>query len=84
MLQARSGIEDLEGLSISLEKTLEIDVLIAIANNLDDLKFILQGKGFLAVMNGNEPDKDQTFLGAKGKGNGGKPALFNLKDTAIL
>ena len=92
MLQARSGINDLEGLSISFGKqlscrmqgTLEIGVLVAIANDLNDLILILQGKCFLAVINSNEAETDETFLEAERKDNGGKSVLFNLKDTAIL
>ena len=89
MLQARLEIGDLEGLSISLgEKlsckmrgTLEIGVFVAIAN---DLILILRGKGLQAVIDVNEAEMDGTGLEAEGKDNGGKPALFNLKDTAIL
>ena len=92
MLQPRSEIDNLEGLSISLGKkilckmrgTLAVGVLVAIANDLDDLILILRGKDFLAVINGNEAETGERFLDAKGKGNGGKSALFNLKDTAIL
>ena len=89
MLQARLEIGNLEGLSISLGKklfckmqgTLEIGVFVAIAN---DLILILRGKGLQAVIDGNEAEMDETGLEAEGKGNGGKSALFNLKDTAIL
>ena len=35
-------------------------------------------------MNDNETQTDETGLEIEGKGNGRKPALFNLKDTAIL
>ena len=89
MLQARLEIGNLEGLSISLGKklfckmrgTLEIGVFVAIAN---DLILILRGKDLQAVIDGNEADMDETGLEAEEKGNGGKLALFNLKDTAIL
>ena len=60
--------------------TLEINVFVAIAN---DLILILQAKGLQEVINRNEAKMDETGLEAKGKGNGGKLALFNLKDTAI-
>ena len=60
---------------------LEIGVFVAIAN---DLILILRGKGLQAVIDGNEAEMDETGLEAEGKGNGGKSALFNLKDTAIL
>ena len=67
MLQARSEIGDLEGLSINLGKklpcemrgTLEIGVFVAIAN---DLILILRGKGLPAVINGNEAEMDKTGL----------------------
>ena len=49
-----------------------------------DLILILRGKGLQAVINANEAEMDETSLEAEGKGNGGKSALFNLKDTAIL
>ena len=89
MLQAILEIGDLEGLSTSLGKklsckmggTLEIGVFVAIAN---DLILILRGKGLQAVIDGNEAEMNETGLEAEGKGNGGKSALFNLKDTAIL
>ena len=89
MLQARLEIGNLEGLSISLGKKLfckmrgtpEIGVFVAIAN---DLILTLRGKGLQAVIDGNEAEMDETGLEAEGKGNGGKSALFNLKDTAIL
>ena len=61
--------------------TLEIDVLLAMTN---DLLIILPGKGLQTVINGNEAEMDQTGLEVEGKGNGGNSALFNLKDTAIL
>ena len=61
--------------------TLEIGVFVAIAN---DLVLILWGKGLQAVINGNEAEMDETGLDVEGKRNGGKSALFNLKDTAIL
>ena len=61
--------------------TLEINVFVAIAN---DLILILRGKGLQAVIDGNEAEMDETGLEAEGKGNGGKSALFNLKDTSIL
>ena len=64
--------------------TLEVGVLVAIASDLDDLILILLGKGFLAVVNCNEANMDETFLEAEGKGNRGKSVLFNLNDTAIL
>ena len=91
MLQARSRIDDLEGLRISLGKkllckmsgTLEIDVLITTANDLDDLILMFCGKSLQAVINGNEAD-GQAGLGTEGKGNGGKSVLFNLKDATIL
>lgn len=44
---------------------------------------ILQGNGFLAVINSKEAERDETFLEGEGKGNRGKSALFDLKDTAI-
>ena len=83
-----SKIRDLEGLSISLGTklsyemlvTLEIGVFVAIAN---DLILLLREKGLQAVINGNEAEMDETGLEAEGKGNGGKSALLNLKDTAI-
>ena len=50
----------------------------------NDLVLILRRKGLQAVINGNEAEMDETGLEAEGKGNGGKSALFNLKDTAIL
>ena len=89
MLQATLEIGDLEGLSISLgEKlsckirgTLEIGVLVAVAN---DLILILRGKGLQTVIDGNEAEMDETGLEAEGKGNGGKSALFNLKDSHFI
>ena len=89
MLRARLEVGDSEGLIIILGKilsckmrgTLEIGVFVAIAN---DLVLILQRKGLQAVINGNEAEMDETGLEAEGKGNEGKSALFNLKDTAIL
>ena len=89
MLRARLEISNLEGVSISLGKilyckmrgTLEIGVFLAIGN---DLILILWGKGLQAVINGNEAEMDETGLEAEGKGGGGKPALFDLNDTAIL
>ena len=92
MLQARSGIDDLDGLSISLGKklpcemqgTLEVGVLVAIANNLDDLILILLGKGFFAAINSNEAEMDESGLEAEEKGNGGKSALFSLKDSHFI
>ena len=85
----RLEIGNLEGLSISLRKklsckmqgTLAIGVSVAIANYLI---LILSGKGLQAVMNSNEAEMDETDLKAKGKDNGGKSALFILKDTPIL
>ena len=58
MLQARSGIDNLEGLSISLGKKLhykiwrilEVGVLVSVANYLDELILILRGKGFLTMI----------------------------------
>ena len=50
--------------------TPEVGVLVAIANNLDDLILMLRGKSFLAVINGNEAETNETFLEAGGKGNG--------------
>ena len=58
MLQARSEIDNLEGLSISLGKKLpykilwilEVGVLVAVANYLDGLILILRGKGFLTII----------------------------------
>ena len=89
MLQARLEITDLEGLSISLGKKLsckmrgklEIGVFVAIAN---DLILTLQGKGLQAVINGNEAEMDETGLEAAGKGNGGKSAVFNVKDSHFI
>ena len=89
MLQARLEITDLEGLSISLGKKLsckmrgklEIGVFVAIAN---DLILTLQGKGLQAVINGNEAEMDETSLEAAGKGNGGKSAVFNVKDSHFI
>ena len=57
---------------------------VATANDLVDLVLILKGKGFLAVINGIEPEMDETLLEAEGKGNGGKLALFNLKERNFL
>ena len=68
-------------LSCKIRGTLEIDVFVEIAN---DLILILLGKGLPAVINGNEPEMDETGLEAEGKSNGGKSAFFNLKDIAIL
>ena len=56
-------------------------VFVAIAN---DPILLLRGKGLQAVLSGNEAEMDETDLEAEGKGNGGKSALFNLKDTDIL
>ena len=61
--------------------TLEIGVFVAIAN---DLILILWGKSLQAVVNSNVAEMDKTGLEVEGKGNGGKSALFNLKDTSIL
>ena len=66
------------------EKKLEMGVLIAIANDLDDPIFTLWEKGLQAVVNDNEAENDETGLEIEGKGNGRKSPLFNLKDTAIL
>ena len=89
MLQARLEITDLEGLSISLGKKLsckmrgklEIGVFVAIANDLI-LKF--QGQGLQAVINGIEAEMDETGLEAAGKCNGGKSAVFNVKDSHFI
>ena len=89
MLQARLEISNLEGVSISLGKilyckmrgTLEIGVFLAIGN---DLILILWGKGLQAVINGNEAEMDETSLEAAGKGNGGKSAVFNVKDSHFI
>ena len=89
MLQARLEVGDLEGLIMILGKklsckmrgTLETGIFVPIAN---DLVLILREKGLQAVINGNEAEMDETGIEAEGKGNGGKSALFNLKDTAIL
>ena len=67
-----------------MQGTLKVGVLVAIASDLDDPILILWGKCFLAVINGNEAETDETLLEAEGKVNGGKSVLFNLKDTAIL
>ena len=88
----RPLIDDLQGLSISLCRkitckirgTLELGVLVTMANDLDDLILILQGKSFLAVINANEEETDETLLEAEAKGNGGILTLFNLKDAVIL
>ena len=81
MLQAWSRIEDLEGLSLSLGKnlpcTMQGTLKVATANDLDDLVLILKGKGFLAVINGMEPEMDETLLEAEGEDNGRKLVLFN-------
>ena len=50
---------------------------VATANDLDDLVLILKGKGFLAVINGMEPEMDETLLEAEGEDNGRKLVLFN-------
>ena len=64
-----------------MRETLEIGGFVGVAN---DLILILRGKGLQAVINGNKAEMDETGLETEGKGNGGKSALFNLKDTAIL
>ena len=64
--------------------TLEIGVLVAIANDLDDLILTLRQKDLEAVINDNEAETDQTGLETEGKSSGRKSAVFNLKDTAIL
>ena len=61
--------------------TLEIGAFVAIAN---DLVLISRGKCLQAVKKGNEAELDEIRLEAEGKGNVGKSAWFNLKDTAIL
>ena len=48
------------------------------------LLIILRRKGLQAIINVNEAEMDETGLEVQVKGNGGKSALFNLKDTAIL
>ena len=50
----------------------------------NDLILILLWKGLQSVINGNEAEMDEAGLEAEGKGNGGKSALFNFKDTTIL
>ena len=55
-----------------MQGTLEVGALVAIANDVDD-----------AVFNSNEAETYEKLLEAEGRGNGGKSALFNLKDTAI-
>ena len=67
-----------------MPETLEVRVLVAMANYSDDLILILRGKGLQAVINSNEVETDKTLLETEGEGNGGKSALFNLKDTTIL
>ena len=69
MSQVRSRIDNLHGLSVSLGKNYLV-ILVAIANDLNDLILILWGKGL--------------YVEAEGEGNGGKSVLCNLKDTAIL
>ena len=64
-----------------MQGTLEIGAFVAIAN---DLISILRGNGLQAVINGNEEQMEETSLEAEGRGNGGKSALFNLKDTTIF
>lgn len=71
-------------LPCEIRGTPEVDVLVAIAIDLDDLILILQGKDFLAVINGSESEGDERFLEAEGKRNGGKLVLLNLIETAIL
>lgn len=71
-------------LPCEIRGTPEVDVLVAIAIDLDDLILILQGKDFLSVINGSESEGDERFLVAEGKRNGGKLVLFNLIETAIL
>ena len=79
MLQARLEVGDWEELNISLGKklscimrgTLEIGVFVAIANSLI---LILRRKVLQAVINVNKAEMDE-------RGNGGKSALFNLKDS---
>ena len=79
MLQARLEVGDWEELNISLGKklscimrgTLEIGVFVAITNSLI---LILRRKVLQAVINVNKAEMDET-------GNGGKSALFNLKDS---
>ena len=44
----------------------------------------MRRKGLQVVINGNEAEMNEPVLEAEGKGNGGKSALLNLKDTAIL
>lgn len=71
-------------LPCEIRGTPEVDVLVAIAIDLDDLILILQGKDFLSVINGSESEGDERFLEPEGKRNGGKLVLFNLIETAIL
>ena len=71
-------------LPCKMPETLEVRVLVAMANYSDDLILILRGKGLQAVINSNEVETDKTLLETEGEGNGGKSALFNLKDTTIL
>ena len=44
----------------------------------------IAGKRLASSNKQNEAETDETGLEAEGKGNGGKSALFNLKDLAIL
>ena len=64
-----------------MQGTLEIGVFVAIAN---DLILKLQGKGLQAVINGNEVEMDETGVEVAGKGNGGKSAVFNVKDSHFI
>ena len=49
-----------------------------------DLILILWVKRLQAVINGNKPEMDETGSETEIKDNGGKSALFSLKDKAIL
>ena len=57
--------------------TMQGTLKVATANDLDDLVLIVKGKGFLAVINGMEPEMDETLLEAEGEDNGRKLVLFN-------
>ena len=54
---------------VKCKEDLEVDVLVAIANYVDDLMLIMRGKGFLPAINGNEAETDLTSLEGEGKDN---------------